>query len=182
MSCVAECAVELLYLELRDEFYYFHFLGKVKKDIPEEKAKSFENLLAEFKKDLVEAIDEELKTKGESDLYCDGSFYFGPLKKLYIKKYYDIYDWHLMPMHVKVGITKDFVFDGSIPLAYKDRKYVYCSKDYALKQIDYYEHAKENGYVFDDAEDQLKDWQEFLEKFDGDFYIREDLKENVKKF
>ena len=157
-------AVKLLANKIYNEF------KGLDRDISDNEQKEFDYSLNNFCNDLKLELEKDVKEKGESTLFCDGTFYIGPLEKAC--KGVSALIWENIPTHVRIGVTDEYVCDGDIPLASKERFYVACSKSYVLKNIDYYEHAEENGYAFDDAEECKKDWEDFLKKFDGkDFYI-----------
>lgn len=156
---------------------YKEFKG-LERDISDNEQKKFNYGLNNFCNDLKIELEKDVKEKGESTLFCDGTCFIGPLEKAYNKA--SALVQVNIPTHVRIGVTDEYVCDGDIPLASKERFYVACSKDYALKEIEFYKDAEKNhSYVFNDSKEQIKDWEDFLNKFDGkDFYIREDLRES----
>jgi hypothetical protein len=146
----------------------------------------YNNLIAEFSNDIKNELKNTLEKQEKTEFFCDGSFYSKILNKFYVEKYYDIY--LAMPTHVKISITKDYICDGNFCASSRERFYVVCSKEYMEKNIDYYEHAKENGYAFDDAEEYKEDLKKFLEKCDGNYYVQKEYKtfleddDNIENF
>lgn len=176
---MTDIAVKYLANLIKEEllFKYDWLSGKpIKKDLSDEDKKYYTNLIADFSNDVKEELIKILEEREKANLFCDGTFYYKPLDKFFVKKYFDIYN--AMPTHVKIEITKNYVCDGNYCCAPYEKFYVACSKEYMKKEIDYFEHAKEHGYAFGDEERCKERWEQFLEKCDGDFYVQEEYKDN----
>jgi hypothetical protein len=155
------------------------------KEITNETRNYYNNLINEFSNDIKNELKNRMEKNEEADFYRNNDFYgtkgIGILDKFHIEKYHDIY--RAMPTQINISITDEYVCDGNHKKDYRnlryEKYYVACSKEYIEEKVDYYKHAKENGYTllrFGDEKEKQDAWEKLLEKSNGNFYVQEEYK------